>query len=226
MVMEATGKFHRAGPSQSPRQRVRGRRRQSPAFAAVRRGRRALWPRPTASTAECWRSWAKASSPTRVAPPSELMESLQELLRGRDAAVDARTALLNQLGATTARPGGPRDQASAPRRSRRRSPTSGHEIERLIAADPLLARRMEILTSIPGVGIATAIALIAGLTEIGSLSAKEAAMIVGLAPIACDSGQHSGRPPHQGRTRPMSDALFYMAALSAARRNPALKSLL
>ena len=99
----------------------------------------------------------------------------------------------------------------------------GAEIQRLIAADPLLARRMSILTSIPGVGTITAIALIVGLAEIGSLSAKEIAMLVGLAPIAWDSGQSSGARHIAGGRATVRSAL-YMAAVSAARFNPALKT--
>src|SRR5271155_4665007 len=129
--------------------------------------------------------------PDAAAPRSELMETLQELTRCRDAAVAARTALLNQLGATTTRPA-----AVEIKRQLRAAETAienlGAEIEALIGADPRLARRLAILISIPGVGTVTAIALIVGLAEIGSLSAKQAAMIVGLAPIAWDSGQSSG----------------------------------
>ena len=159
--------------------------------------------------------------PGAVAPPGELMESLQELTHCRDAAVAARTALSNQLGATTAR-------LAEVEIKRQLDATEtaienlGAEIERLIAADPLLARRLAILTSIPGVGTLTAIALIAGLAELGSLSAKEAAMIVGLAPIACDSGQSSGARHIRGGRAHVRKAL-YMAAVSAARFNPALK---
>ena len=86
-----------------------------------------------------------------------------------------------------------------------------------------MARRLTILASIPGVGLATAVALIAGLSEIGSLSAKEAAMIVGLAPIACDSGESSGARHIRGGRAHVRSAL-YMAAVSAARFNPALKA--
>src|SRR5208283_504842 len=82
----------------------------------------------------------------------------------------------------------------------------GAEIERQIAADPFLTRRMAILTSIPGVGIATAIALIVGLAAIGS-----------------DSGQSSG-PRHIKGGRAHVRRALYMAALSAARFNPALRA--
>jgi transposase len=42
----------------------------------------------------------------------------------------------------------------------------------LVAADPLLARRLAVLASIPGVGEATAVALIAGMPELGQMDAK------------------------------------------------------
>ena len=81
---------------------------------------------------------------------------------------------------------------------------------------------MAVLSSIPGVGIATAIALIVGLSGIGSLSAKDAAMIAGLAPMACDGGDHDGARHIRGG-RPHLRRALYMAALSASRRDPALK---
>ena len=97
------------------------------------------------------------------------------------------------------------------------------EIERRIDADPVLARRFEILTSIPGIGPVAATALIAGLNEIGQLSSKEVTMIVGLAPIACDSGQHAGAREIRGGREHVRTAL-YMPANSAAQHNPDIKT--
>lgn len=155
-------------------------------------------------------------------PPSDLFETLQELVAGRAAAVAARTALSNQFGATKARL-----LALEIRRQLRAVETAianlDAEIERLIAAHPLLARRLAVLTSIPGVGTLTAIALIAGLAEIGTLSTKQVAMISGLAPIACDTGEHRGARHIKGGRAHLRRAL-YMAAVSAARCNPPLKA--
>jgi len=221
VVMEATGKFHRAAH--------RSLHAGGFAVAIVNPLRARLFAEAAGALAktdgvDC-RMLAilgESLEPDATPPSSELMESLQELTRCRDAAVAARTALLNQLGATTARPA----QIEIKRQVRAAETAIenlGAEIKRLIAADPRLARRLAILTSIPGVGTLTAIALIAGLAEIGSLSAKEAAMIVGLAPIACDSGQSSGARHIRGGRAHVRKAL-YMAAVSAARFNPALKA--
>ena len=85
------------------------------------------------------------------------------------------------------------------------------EVHRLIEADPLLARRFEVLTSIPGIGPVVAATLIACLAELGQLNAKQIAMLVGLAPVNWDSGEKrgqchikGGRPPcvHLSTLRP------------------------
>lgn len=220
VVMEATGKFHRAAH--------RSLHAGGFAVAVVNPLRSRLFAEAAGALAktdgvDC-RMLAilgESLKPDATPPASELMESLQELLRCRQAALAARTALLNQLGTTTAR------QAVAEiKRQFRAAETAianlGAEIERLILADPGLARRLEVLTSIPGVGITTAVALIVGLAEIGSLSAKQVAMIAGLAPIACDSGEKIGARHIRGG-RPHPRRAMYMAALSAVRCNPDLK---
>ena len=221
VVMEATGKFHRAAHRSLHAGGFR--------VAVVNPLRSRLFAEAVGALAktdgvDCrmLAIMGESLDPEVSEPPSELMESLQELLRCRDAAVAARTALRNQLAATQANAA-----ALEIKRQLRAAETAienlGAEIERLIAADPVLARRLTILTSIPGIGVATAIALIAGLSEIGSFSAKEAAMIVGLAPIACDSGESSGARHIRGGRAHVRSAL-YMAAVSAARFNPALKA--
>ncbi|MGO6805263.1 transposase, partial [Rhizobium ruizarguesonis] len=95
------------------------------------------------------------------------------------------------------------------------------EIERRVGEDPQLYRKAEILTSIPGIGRVTALALMAGMDELGSCSGKQAAMLAGLAPIANDSGARTGRRSIRAG-RPAPRRALYMAALSACRYNPAL----
>ena len=96
------------------------------------------------------------------------------------------------------------------------------EIDRLIAADPLLCARRTILRSIPGIGPVTAATLIAGLDELGRLDAKQIAALVGLAPFAYDSGPKLGHRHIRGG-RPHLRRPLYMAALSAIRSNPDLR---
>ena len=93
----------------------------------------------------------------------------------------------------------------------------------MIAADPDLARRYARLTSMPGVGPVLAFTLIALLPELGRMSRKKIAALVGLAPYDFDSGKLRGHRSIYGGRMPVRNVL-YMAALSACRYNPALKT--
>jgi transposase len=92
-----------------------------------------------------------------------------------------------------------------------------------IEADPLLCKRRDILTSVPGVGQLTAAVILAELPELGSIGPKQAAALVGVAPINRDSGAHRGER-HIGGGRPSVRCAFYMATLSAVRYEPGLKA--
>lgn len=66
-----------------------------------------------------------------------------------------------------------------------------HEIARTIASDPRTQYRDELLQSVKGIGLIRSALLIADLPELGTIDRKKIAMLVGLAPIAKDSGQAS-----------------------------------
>jgi len=95
------------------------------------------------------------------------------------------------------------------------------EIERRLAEDGALARRYQILKSIPGIGPVAASSLAVGLTELGLSSNKSIATLVGLAPVACDSGDKTGQRRIRGGRAHLRIPL-YMAALAATRCNPEL----
>ena len=96
------------------------------------------------------------------------------------------------------------------------------EIEAVIARDPGQAEKYSILTSIPGVGPVTAAALLCWMPELGSLDRRQAASLIGVAPVADDSSQHHGARHIRSRRRRPRDLLF-MAATAAARFNADLK---
>ncbi len=97
------------------------------------------------------------------------------------------------------------------------------QIEELIATSQPLSRRKELYQSMPGVGPRTAIALLATLPELGILTRKQAASLAGLAPHPKDSGLFKGyRRMHGGRPEVRKN--LFMAALSAARTNPQLRT--
>ncbi|MBK8247503.1 MAG: IS110 family transposase [Gemmatimonadetes bacterium] len=75
----------------------------------------------------------------------------------------------------------------------------------------------------PGVGRVVATTLLAELPELGRLSRKEIAKLVGLAPMARDSGTFRGRRFIRGG-RPGVRAALYMGTLVATRCNPTIRA--
>jgi len=95
-------------------------------------------------------------------------------------------------------------------------------IAQAIAAHPVWAELAARLASVPGVGAKTVAILIAELPELGTIEHKKITALAGLAPLNRDSGKMRGKRTIWGGRRQVRTAL-YMAALSAARFNPALK---
>jgi transposase len=89
--------------------------------------------------------------------------------------------------------------------------------ERVAASDAWydLGRRLQ---SVPGVGPVLATTLIALLPELGTLSRRAIASLVGVAPFDDDSGKYRGARHIQGGRTAMRHVL-YMATLSAMRYN-------
>lgn len=96
------------------------------------------------------------------------------------------------------------------------------QIQTLLCQEPALQQKVERLQQVVGVGKQTAIAVLAHLPELGTLSKREAAALAGLAPINHDSGAWRGQRHIAGGRTKVRIAL-YMAALSAARCNRILK---
>ena len=93
----------------------------------------------------------------------------------------------------------------------------------IVATDVPLAQRYRLLTSMPGVGPVLACTLIALLPELGRLSRKQIAALVGVAPYAFESGTLKGRRCIWGGRANVRQVL-YMAAMSASNWNPVLKA--
>ena len=91
-----------------------------------------------------------------------------------------------------------------------------------IAADPGMTARAAILRSVPGIGAGTVLALLASFPELGTLSGKQAARLLGVAPRTRSSGG-STQPAHIEGGRTAVRTTLYMAMLSAVRYNPVIK---
>jgi len=98
-----------------------------------------------------------------------------------------------------------------------------NRLAEIVAADSALSRRYQVLTSMPGVGLVLACTLIALLPELGRMSRKQIAALVGVAPYDFDSGKLKGKRCIWGGRAPVRHVL-YMAAMSAGNWNPTLKA--
>lgn len=97
-------------------------------------------------------------------------------------------------------------------------------LDEKLSADPKYEQRRQQLCTVPGVGTATARAVIIGLPELGNLSNKKVSALVGVVPYNRDSGQFAGKRFVSGGRAAVRTAL-YMAALVGTRWNPILKEL-
>jgi transposase len=95
------------------------------------------------------------------------------------------------------------------------------DIDAAIRKSPAWQADADLLKSVPGVGPVTLRTLIAELPELGCLSRRKIAALVGVAPINRDSGTMRGRRTIAGGRSTVRAALF-MAALVASRRNPVI----
>jgi transposase len=79
------------------------------------------------------------------------------------------------------------------------------------------------LVSVPGVGFAVASVLLGCLRELGSLSRRKIASLVGVAPFSRDSGQRRGKSSVWGG-RSYVRSTLYMATRVAVVHNPVIKA--
>lgn len=97
------------------------------------------------------------------------------------------------------------------------------DLDRLVRTSPVWRAKDDLLQGVPGIGPTTARTLLADLPELGRVSNKEIAALVGVAPLNRDSGQMRGRRIVWGGRAHVRRTL-YMATLSATTHNPAIRT--
>ena len=166
--------------------------------------------------------FARTMEPAATAPASPAQTRLTESVRRRRQLVDMLAAEKQRdhgledpeiLGSVRGHLGFLTDQIRLFDRA-----IAGH-----IAADHRLARRAELLATIPGIGTPTAAILVAELPELGAIGKKQIAALAGVAPFNQDSGPRRGEA-HIGGGRLSARCALYMAAITAIRCNEPLKS--
>jgi transposase len=93
-----------------------------------------------------------------------------------------------------------------------------------IKAKPSLARRAEIIDSVPGLADQTVAGLTAWLPELGYITNEAAAALVGAAPYDDDSGGRKGQRHIKGGRRKLRNLLYMPVMGAATQHNPVLKA--
>jgi transposase len=165
--------------------------------------------------------FAEAVKPPLTQLPSEAEQLLSDLMGRRCQLIEMLTAEKNRLG-TVRKPARPRIEKHIAWLEDELVGIN-QEINQFIQQSPSFKQKDNILRSTPGVGSVTAAILISDLPELGKLDRKEIASLVGVAPFNNDSGRHRGKRRIKGGRESVRRVL-YMAALTAARCNPMIKS--
>jgi transposase len=153
--------------------------------------------------------------------PDAETRALAALLTRRRQLVEMLTAEKNRL-----------PSAASPIRTRLRTHITWLERElqlinthlaEAIRQSPVWREKDELLQSVPGVGPVVTSTLLASLPELGMLTNKQIAALVGVAPLNRDSGTLRGRRTVWGG-RAQVRAVLYMSAIVAARFNPVIRA--
>jgi len=102
------------------------------------------------------------------------------------------------------------------------------ELKRLLAAIrqyPDLAQRLDLINSVEGIGLPTAVAILVRMPEIGRISREKAAALAGVAPYDDDSGDFVGVRHIEGGRKRLRIALYCAALPASLRWNPQLIAL-
>jgi transposase len=163
-----------------------------------------------------------AVMPTRAMQSNPAVERLAETVAMRRQLCNEHVAVLNQASHL--------EDAMLRRITQRRlarlkadRALLDNPLGKIATADTGLARQYRLLFSMPGVGPTLAYTLLALLPELGQMTRKQIAALVGVAPYDFDSGKLKGHRCIYGGRAPVRTVL-YMAALAAFRFNPALKA--
>jgi transposase len=147
-------------------------------------------------------------------------QQLSDLVRRRQQLVEMQVAEKNRL--SRASKAVEADISEHIEQIRKRIEFLNEQIHKLSVQQHEWKRKHEILQSVQGIGRVTASLCLAELPELGTLSDKQIARLVGVAPINHDSGKHKGKRMIQGGRTSIRCGL-YMATLVATRHNPVIR---
>ena len=166
--------------------------------------------------------FAQAVRPEARPLPDEQSQKLEALLARRRQLVEMLTAERNRRAMAGAQVLQDVDEHIAWLKMRLRD--LDEKLAAAVQESPVWRDKDALLRSVPGIGPAVSVTLLAELPELGTLNRKKIAALVGVAPLNRDSGLQRGKRSIWGGRTTVRAAL-YMAALVAARHNPVIRAL-
>ena len=165
--------------------------------------------------------FAERVRPTPRPVPDAALQHLEALMTRRRQLLDMVTTERNRL-----------EHASTPIRRNitdhvrwleRRVAAVDRDLDDTIQKSPVWRAQENLLRTVPGIGPVVSRTLLADLPELGRLNRKQIAALVGVAPLARDSGTLRGKRTVWGGRAPVR-AVLYMGALVATRRNAVIRA--
>lgn len=166
-------------------------------------------------------AFARAVRPQARPPKDDDVRELDELVTRRRQLIDMRVQETLRLGTATVL------QAKSMKKHLawlgRQIATLDSDLTGRLRRSEAWRAKEDLLRGIPGVGSVTCLTLLAKCPELGQLDRRAIAALVGLAPLANDSGKHRGKRFVWGG-RAEVRAVLYMATVAAMRCNPVIKT--
>jgi len=151
----------------------------------------------------------------------EKLQELTDLVARRRQIVDMLTAEKNRLKRSSKRVA--QDIKAHISWLEKRLEKTDADLQKQMEESPVWRKKDEICRSVPGVGKVLSLSLLTGLPELGNVSPREIAALVGVAPFNHDSGKYHGRRIVWGG-RANVRSVLYMATLTAVRFNASIKA--
>lgn len=164
--------------------------------------------------------FAEVIRPEPRSLPDEQTQALAALVTRRQQLIEMLTAEKNRLA--SARRTIRKNLRSHIAWLERALEQADNDLAETIRQSPVWCEKEALLRSVPGIGPVLTTTLLANLPELGTLTHKQIAALVGVAPLNRDSGTLRGRRTVWGGRARVRTAL-YMAAIVAARFNPIIR---
>ncbi len=165
--------------------------------------------------------FAEAVQPEPRPLPDAAHQALNALVTRRRQLVEMLTAERNRLALAQGRIR--RDVQTHIHFLEQRLKEADRDLQQQLRDSPIWRAAEQLLRSVPGIGPTTAAVILADLPELGRLTHRAMAALVGVAPMNRDSGTRHGPRTIWGGRASVRGTL-YMATLVATRFNPVIKA--